>query len=69
MGALMPSQGYRAAAVAQLVSVSLCALLMVLVSFYVFRDLIDGKAYKFLAIYGQLGLLVAMYFAVRMAWT
>jgi O-antigen/teichoic acid export membrane protein len=68
MGALMPSLGHRAAAVAQLVSVSLCALLMVLVSFYVFRDLIDGKAYKFLMIYGQLGLLISLYLAVRMLW-
>ena len=68
MIALMPSQGYRAAAVAQLVSVSLCALLMVLVSFHVFRNLIEGKAYKFLLIYGQLGLLIAVYLAVRIVW-
>jgi O-antigen/teichoic acid export membrane protein len=67
--ALLPSMGYRAAAVAQLASISMCGLLMVLVSFYVFRDVIEGKAYKFLTIYGQLGLLIAVYLVIRTVWS
>ena len=62
---LEPLLGYRSAAVAQLASISACALLMLLVSFHAFSGLIERKVHKLAMIFGQLTLWVTIYFLIR----
>jgi O-antigen/teichoic acid export membrane protein len=67
--ALEPMLGYRAAAVAQATRILVCAASLLLTSLYLFRELIDRKGRRLLAIAGQLAILSAAYLSIRTMWT